>query len=147
MTPSTHPRDADDGMAAEHHGCCREHLDAHPRSVARARDSVTAFAAAHGASTAQCGAIALAVSEAVANAVVHAYAGGDDEGIIELRTWMDDRHLIALVCDDGIGMGRAQPSAGLGLGIALMAGLSERLTVESLSGRPGTRVQMTFCVG
>lgn len=134
-------------MAGDHRGCCREHLDAHPRSVARARDSVIAFAAAHGASTAQCGAIALAVSEAVANAIVHAYAGGEDEAVIELRTWMDDRRLIALVRDHGVGMGRAEPSPGLGLGIALMAGLSERLTVESPSGSRGTRVQMTFSVG
>ena len=147
MTPSTHPRDAHEGTAGARHGCRREYLDAHPRSVARARGSVTAFAAAHGASRAQCGAIALAVSEAVANAIVHAYGGGDDEAVIELRTWIDDQHLIALVRDDGVGMGRAQPSAGLGLGIALMAGLSERLTVESLSGSRGTRVQMAFCVG
>lgn len=134
-------------MAGAHHGCRHELLEAHPRSVARARHCVAAFALAHGASAEQCNAIALAVSEAVANAIVHAYAGGADDGTIELRTWMDEHALIALVRDHGVGMGRARPSGGLGLGMALMAGLTERLAVESLSATRGTCVQMTFSIG
>lgn len=135
---------ADDGMACDD-GSRNERLAAHPRSVARARDCVTAVAVAHGASAAQCHAIALAVSEAVANAIVHAYAGAGG-GIIELRTWVDERRLVALVRDDGVGMGHAPASDGLGLGLALIARLSDHLEVESLSATTGTRVQMTFSI-
>lgn len=139
---------ADDGMACDDDGSRNERLAAHPRSVARARDCVTAVAVAHGASAAQCHAIALAVSEAVANAIVHAYAdtAGAGAGIIELRTWVDERRLVALVRDDGVGMGHAPESDGLGLGLALIARLSDHLEVESLSATPGTRVQMTFSI-
>lgn len=123
---------------------CDERLPAHPRSVARARETVIAFAVAHGASAAQCHAVALAVSEAVSNAILHAYAGGDDGAVVELRTSVLGHRLVAVVADDGVGMGRARPSGGLGLG--LMARLSDRLEVESLSTSPGTRVRMTFSI-
>ncbi len=127
--------------------CCRhERFEAHPRSVARARDAVTEFAAGHGASASQCKAIALAISEAVANAIVHAYAGGDDDAVVELRACMDEQALVAVIRDDGVGIGHARPSDGLGLGLPLIARLSDELQIESRSS-PGTSVRMTFLIG
>ena len=114
--------------------------------MARAREAVTEFAAGHGASEAQCNAIALAISEAVANAIVHAYAGGNEDEVVEVRASVDEHALVAVVRDDGVGIGHAGPSEGLGLGLPLIARLSDELQIESRSP-PGTSVRMTFSIG
>lgn len=127
-------------------GCRHERLAAHPRSVARAREAVKEFAAGHGASAAQCNAIALAISEAVANAIVHAYAGGCEDEVVELHASVDADALVAVVRDDGVGIGHAGLSEGLGLGLPLMARLSDELQIERRSPL-GTSVRMTFSIG
>ena len=114
--------------------------------MARAREAIREFAAGHGASASQCNAIALAISEAVANAIVHAYAGGDEDEVVEVRASVDEHALVAVVLDDGVGIGHAGPSQGLGLGLPLIERLSDELQIESRSP-PGTSVRMTFSIG
>ena len=112
--------------------------------VAPARREVVAYAREHGA--ADPGAIALAVSEAVTNAVVHAYIDALAPGDVEVFA---ERHfgngIEIQVCDDGRGMMPRRDSPGLGVGLPLVAKLAERFRVETRPGG-GTAVRMFFAV-
>ena len=92
-------------------------------------------------------AVALAVTEAVTNAVVHAYVGAPQPGEVEVVVRrLDDDGLEILVCDEGRGMMPRTDSPGLGLGLPLAATLAERFEVQARSGG-GTRVRMAFPAG
>lgn len=117
---------------------------ARPDQVRLARRAVEAYAREHGALDPH--GIALAVSEAVANAVIHAYVGEPQAGDVEV---IAERHaddgLEIHVCDEGRGMKPRSDSPGLGVGLALVANLAQRFRVEA---RPtgGTAVSMVFPV-
>jgi anti-sigma regulatory factor (Ser/Thr protein kinase) len=117
---------------------------AQPDQVARARREVVAYAREHGAIDPD--GIALAVSEAVTNAVVHAYVDAPAPGDVEVfaRRHPDDG-LEIHVCDEGRGMVPRRDSPGLGVGLPLVATLAERFQVESRPGG-GTSICMTFAV-
>jgi anti-sigma regulatory factor (Ser/Thr protein kinase) len=85
--------------------------------VAEIRDRVRRFAAAHGAGATELAAIALAVSEAAANAVCHAYPDGPGE--IHVIADIEEEELEIVVVDDGWGF-RTGTGPGLGLGLGLM---------------------------
>jgi anti-sigma regulatory factor (Ser/Thr protein kinase) len=112
--------------------------------VRLARREVEAYAREHGAVDPN--GIALAVSEAVTNAVIHAYVGEACPGDVQV---VAERHegngLEIQVCDDGRGMMPRSDSPGLGVGLPLVAKLAQRFRVES---RPtgGTAVSMVFPV-
>jgi len=124
----------------------RERRAARPASVGPLRRGVVAFAAAGGASESQLEDIGLAVTEALNNAVLHAYAGREFTGAIAVDAWMSDRSLHVLVRDEGGGMipRAAGPGIGLGLGLLLIARLSRQVVIEE-SAR-GTSVRMTFAI-
>jgi anti-sigma regulatory factor (Ser/Thr protein kinase) len=125
----------------------QERLPALPASVSRLRGAIVALAASHGASDEQCDDIALAVSEALTNAVVHAYAGRDREGVVGVDAWVSDdaaQSLIVEVCDEGTGMAARADSPGLGQGLALIDRLAQRVQVEDVA--PGVRLRMTFAI-
>jgi serine/threonine-protein kinase RsbW len=117
---------------------------AHADQVRLARRAVEAYAREHGA--VDPAGIALAVSEAVTNAVIHAYVGRPAPGDIEVLV---ERHpddgLEIRVCDEGRGMMPRSDSPGLGVGLPLVAKLAQRFRVET---RPtgGTAVSMVFPV-
>lgn len=115
---------------------------AQPDQVRVVRRAVQEFALQHGA--ADPNAVALAVSEAVTNAIVHAYADAPEPGEIEVVAQRagDDR-LEVLVCDDGRGMLPRPDSPGVGLGLPLVATLAESFEVQARSGG-GTQVRMAF---
>jgi anti-sigma regulatory factor (Ser/Thr protein kinase) len=112
--------------------------------VRLARREVEAYAREHGAVDPT--GIALAVSEAVTNAVIHAYVDEARPGDVQV---VAERHegngLEIQVCDDGRGMMPRSDSPGLGVGLPLVAKLAQRFRVES---RPtgGTAVSMVFPV-
>jgi anti-sigma regulatory factor (Ser/Thr protein kinase) len=112
--------------------------------VRLARREVEAYARANGAIDPV--GIALAVSEAVTNAVVHAYIDAAEPGDVEvLAHRLHDNGLEVQVCDDGRGMKPRSDSPGLGVGLPLVAKLAECFRVEA---RPsgGTAISMLFAV-
>ncbi len=86
--------------------------------------------------------IALCVSEAVTNVVMHAYRGGH-RGPATLEAWFDGTGLTFSVRDQGLGLAPRLDSPGLGMGLALIAQSADESDVRS---RPqgGTEVRMTF---
>ena len=86
--------------------------------------------------------IKLAVSEACANVVVHAYAG-TGPGFMDLEVSTQDHHLAVVVRDHGRGMTPRADSPGLGVGLPLIASLAETLELTN-STDGGTEVRMTF---
>jgi anti-sigma regulatory factor (Ser/Thr protein kinase) len=86
--------------------------------------------------------IALAVSEVVTNAVIHAYPEPGDGSITVMATVNGDEVTLRIV-DDGIGMRPRVDSPGAGLGLAIAGRVSRRMVVEHPE-RGGTEVRMTF---
>ena len=90
-------------------------------------------------------AVELAVSEAVANVVVHAYRDResiDDPGRVRLTLDLDASGAWIVVADDGLGMSPRADSPGLGLGLSLIANLCADLEIEQRAD--GTTVHMRF---
>ncbi len=90
--------------------------------------------------------IKVAVSEAVSNAVLHAY---DDDGEVEIRAEVHPGQLIVIVTDWGRGIGDVDQAcqAGfstlpdrMGLGFAFMQSFMDSLDIES--GTSGTVITM-----
>jgi anti-sigma regulatory factor (Ser/Thr protein kinase) len=87
----------------------------------------------------------MAVTEACTNAVVHAYE--DESGRLDVEMYADDVQLTVVVRDHGAGIqprpARAAATAALGLGLPLIAALTDQFEVR---GGPsaGTEVRMTF---
>ena len=121
---------------------CR--FPAQPDQVRLARREVEAYARENGAVDPD--GIALAVSEAVTNVVIHAYVDAPRPGDVEV---VAKRHagdgLEIQVCDDGRGMMPHSDSPGMGVGLPLVAMLALRFRVER---RPsgGTALSMVFAV-
>lgn len=88
--------------------------------------------------------VRLAVSEACANVIVHAYR--DTEGLLELSaSSLPDRTLEIVVRDHGLGMGPRADSPGLGVGLPLIAALSSALEIGTADDG-ATEVRMTFAL-
>jgi serine/threonine-protein kinase RsbW len=113
-----------------------------PASVGAIRRAVVAYVREHDEGAPSLDDIALAVSEAVSNAVVHAFVGRDP-GAIHVR--IDEEHgtLRIVVRDDGRGMQPRTDSPGLGLGMPLIATLSRRFETHAKPG-VGTKLCMWF---
>ena len=122
-----------------------ERVPARPEWVAPLRTAVVRFAAGNGASGPERDDIALAVTEALGNAVLHAYVGHDRPGCVAVDAWMHKRSLEVVVCDEGNGMVPRTDSPGMGLGLTLIERIAEQLRLEET--RPGVRVRMTFAIG
>jgi serine/threonine-protein kinase RsbW len=85
--------------------------------------------------------VKLAVSEAVTNAILHAFRDRDP-GTVMLTGRVDRGRLIVAVGDNGTGMRPNLESAGLGLGISLITKLAADVRFDSSEG--GTTVSMSF---
>jgi len=84
--------------------------------------------------------VALTVSEAVGNAVRHAYPGGT--GMVEVEATMVEPDLVVYVRDNGVGVGGRSGDPGLGLGVPIMRHLA-RLRITRRPGG-GTQVALRF---
>jgi serine/threonine-protein kinase RsbW len=101
------------------------------------------FASAVGASDEMIHAMALAVSETVTNAVIHAYAGRES-GRVSVRCRGDGERMVVEVTDEGGGVAAREDSPGLGHGLAVVGALAQTLEVEPRPDGPGTIVTMSF---
>jgi anti-sigma regulatory factor (Ser/Thr protein kinase) len=116
-----------------------------PDAVPDARSALTAFAADVGAPPELLDDVRLAVSEALTNAVVHAYRGTSEPGSIGVIAARAVDELWILVSDSGCGLRPRQDSPGLGLGMALMMQLSAGVDVIDRSDG-GTEVTLRFAL-
>lgn len=113
-----------------------------PDTVASARNALADFAREAGATDQQLHAIRLAASEAITNAVVHAYERLED-GHVQISASYIERELWLLISDAGHGMRTRRNSRGLGLGLALIAQLADDFQIMS-RGAAGTELRMRF---
>jgi len=111
-------------------------------SVATARKDLTDFARRAGGSDEQLQAVRLAASEAVTNAVLHAYDVGDGGDVNVSASYVEDE-LWVLIGDTGRGMRPRANSPGLGLGLALIAQMADEFQILS-RGSGGTELRMRF---
>jgi serine/threonine-protein kinase RsbW len=118
---------------------------ASPEHVGAARRVVAAAARRAGAQAAIVDAIRLAVSEAVSNVVVHGYRDSP-KGAVTVAVESDACELRVTVRDEGCGMQPRADSPGAGLGLPLIANLTETFSVTAPPGG-GTEVSMTFPLG
>jgi anti-sigma regulatory factor (Ser/Thr protein kinase) len=118
-----------------------ESYPARVEAIREARQALSDFAAAAGAEDRQVEAVRLASSEALTNAVLHAYR--DRPGSIQVTAAAISGELWVLIADDGCGLQPRADRPGLGLGLGLIAQLSDHLAiVPRASG--GTEVRMRF---
>jgi anti-sigma regulatory factor (Ser/Thr protein kinase) len=118
-------------------------LPAAPDAPGVARDRLVAFVCEHGGGGELGARTALAVTEAVANVVRHAYAGGD--GWIDVEADIDDGLLEVVVADRGRGLRATPASDGLGAGLAIIADCCDDCTIRSGDGE-GIEVWMCFAL-
>jgi anti-sigma regulatory factor (Ser/Thr protein kinase) len=113
-----------------------------PASVAAIRHAVVDYLQEAELGSAAFDDIRLAISEAVSNAILHGYVGGEP-GSIRVRVDEDDDELRIVIEDDGRGMQPRADSPGLGLGMPLIAAVSRRVETHARPGN-GTRISMWF---
>jgi anti-sigma regulatory factor (Ser/Thr protein kinase) len=119
-------------------------LPAIPASIGHLRSYAREFATGAGATDEAVTDIALAISEAATNAVIHAYpAGNARNGTASLRGNVADDWLELAIADRGAGF-RPGPSVGLGFGLKVMAQVSDSMTVEQRD--EGTTVVLRFAL-
>lgn len=116
-------------------------LRAEPKAVAFARSSLNEFALAAGADRDQADAVRLAASEALTNAVLHAYA--DEPGNVYVTAALVSDELWVLIADDGRGLEPRTDRPGLGLGLGLIAQVSDELAIVPRA-TGGIEVRMRF---
>jgi serine/threonine-protein kinase RsbW len=115
-------------------------MPAEPASVPELRRHATRFAAAHGLSKEMVDDVALAVSEAVTNAVKYANARGG-EGVVAVAASRRGDCLEVRVRDRGEAFGKGSVD-GLGLGLTIIARLTAELKI--VQEGDGTEVRMRF---
>jgi anti-sigma regulatory factor (Ser/Thr protein kinase) len=86
-------------------------------------------------------AVGIVVSEAVANAVMHAYRDRSEPGRVRVSVEVDEETLELAVSDDGMGMTPRFDSPGAGLGVPLMTGFADEVLVDCAHG---TRLRARF---
>jgi serine/threonine-protein kinase RsbW len=119
-------------------------LAARAENIAIVRHALGGLGEAYGVSEPKLSDIRLAVTEACANVVVHAYPDGRG-GPMEVLASMGEDELTVRVRDWGRGIGPRPDSPGLGLGLSLIAALTQ--TVQLARGdEEHTEVRMTFAL-
>jgi anti-sigma regulatory factor (Ser/Thr protein kinase) len=112
-------------------------------AVTPIRHAVIDFARGAGAARRTVDDVALAVTEAVTNAVMHAFAARETPGTVTVLGSVEDHALRFAVSDDGDGMTTHSRYHGLGLGLAIIARLADEVQLGA-SPSGGTLVTMRF---
>jgi anti-sigma regulatory factor (Ser/Thr protein kinase) len=119
-------------------------LEATPEAATRARRFVGATVQAVSPDAGVESDIALAVTEAVTNVIVHAYRDRPVPGRVVIETHAAPASLLLKIQDEGVGMAPRTDSPGLGLGLPLIERLSSHFDVRP-GPRGGTEICMSFC--
>ncbi len=119
-------------------------LAARAENIAIVRYALGGFGEAFAVSESKLSDIRLAVTEACANVVVHAYPDGH-EGPMEVVAKLDEGELTVVVRDWGRGIRPRSDSPGLGLGLSLIAALTETVQLGHDS-EEHTEVRMMFAL-
>jgi serine/threonine-protein kinase RsbW/stage II sporulation protein AB (anti-sigma F factor) len=115
-------------------------VDASAQALSLVRRRIAAFARRHALASPED--VALAVTEAATNAIVHAYRG-DAEGDMRIVACAEPTGLVVVVRDYGCGMSPNPESPGAGLGLSVIGALAAELNVERPDGG-GTRIRIRF---
>jgi serine/threonine-protein kinase RsbW len=116
-----------------------------PVSVARVRVAIASYATRIGAGPSLVERLSLAVSEAATNVVLHAYDEASEAGVVDLEASVGGGELRVSVADTGTGLRVGHRSPGLGLGLAIVGELADK--VELLQGaNGGLRLLMRFAL-
>jgi anti-sigma regulatory factor (Ser/Thr protein kinase) len=89
----------------------------------------------------------LAVTEALANAVEHAYPDADERGPVRISFLPIDEEMLVSVRDFGRGMDGSAGSGGKdapGYGLPMIEGIARRVDIRAADG---TEIEMTFALG
>ena len=120
-------------------------VPAYAASVAELRHSVVDFARANGVPEHRLDDVALAVSEAASNAVVHAFRGIGERGSLTVEASVREQEWLQVqVTDDGSGMAPRDDSPGLGLGLPLIRHLADEFDHRRPPSGIGTELWMRF---
>lgn len=124
--------------------CLERHVRADPTVVGTLRRELADYARSLGACDQTRDAVALAVSEALTNAVQHAYVGEPPGPItVEARLERHDQ-LLVRVSDEGRGPMPRADSPGLGLGLGVMAQTAGDFSISKRPDTRGTVVTLRF---
>jgi anti-sigma regulatory factor (Ser/Thr protein kinase) len=115
-------------------------VPARPENVAVIRHVLGALADALALPPALIDDVRLAVTEACTNVVRHAY---ESEGTIDVVVRPRGDTLEVVVADEGRGLGPSPDTAGPGLGLPLIAALTDTLEIER-NRNSGSRLVMRF---
>jgi serine/threonine-protein kinase RsbW len=89
----------------------------------------------------------LALTEAASNSVRHAYAGGDDAGVVEISYELRSDRLVIEVTDEGEGFdpkeaeGPPEELSEGGLGIAIIRAIADEVEIGTQPGGKGSRLR------
>jgi anti-sigma regulatory factor (Ser/Thr protein kinase) len=111
----------------------------------QARRAVVDWARSHVEDRAVLSDIALAITEAATNAVLHAYRDTDQPGTVAITADLDGDHVCFSVRDQGSGLAPRVDSPGLGLGLGLIAQVADSADVRAPENG-GTEVVMRFAI-
>lgn len=123
----------------------RRAYPARPEAVPRVRAAAAGCARELGADDSVAQAVALAVTEACSNVVLHAYRQQKEPGEMTIVVEKPDEHLCITVLDDGVGIVPRPDSPGLGMGLPLISQLSDSVELRSRT-EGGSEVSMRFAV-
>ena len=116
-------------------------VPAEAEQLATVRQLIRRWVTANGGTDDDCAALAIAVSEACANAVEHAYGPGD--ATIEVRAALADGEASVTVRDRGDW--REPSSGGRGRGIQMMREFMDEVSIDT--GDEGTTVELRLRIG
>ena len=113
--------------------------------VGSVRHAAVEFARGEGVPNPPLEDLRLAISEAVTNAVIHAFRTQDRPGTITVTVDVTLNELVeAVVRDDGMGMSSRGDSPGLGLGLGLIGSVADAVEARSPADGVGFELWMSF---
>lgn len=121
---------------------------AFPVCVGPLRARLATFADTHLECEALIADLKLAASEAISNVVMHAYRDRDRPGTVTagISTDITAGRVEVAVTDGGLGMTARTDSPGAGLGLALIAAVTDQVTIRPGPAGVGTEVRMIFAL-